>query len=366
MPWRVVLGLSLLGPLARLGLALAARDPEGVEVWYTAGLFPRLRAGLSALAGLVPVSASELLVLLIVTGFVFCAVRNLRGVRAGRRSLGNVAQRGLASFAAGAGALYLVFLLVWGLNHARPPVATLYALRPGAVSLEVAIAAAREFAQRAAEERAGLPQDAEGVLVFVGDGDDLGALVEAAFERAAGSDPRLAGAPTPLRFALASRLLTSLRIAGIYSPFSGEAHVNARVPAASLGLAACHEVAHARGFAREDAASYVGWRVARDAPSAYLRYSAAFGALRAVLGALHGAAPQEALALEAALEPGVGRDLAALRAFWRRHRGSLGELASDVNDLYLRSQGESRGVASYGGWVELLFAERALAGAEPR
>ena len=54
-------------------------------------------------------------------------------------------------------------------------------------------------------------------------------------------------------------MLSYLGISGIFIPFTCEANVNATLPDWEIPFTACHELAHQRGFAREDEANYVGY-----------------------------------------------------------------------------------------------------------
>ena len=239
--------------------------------------------------------------------------------------------------------------------------------RPTAAEL---LAAAEELSARANELRAGLAEDDQGVFRARLTRDELCAAVAEAYARAGSEQPQLAG-PTPLvRFALASPLLTSFGFAGVYSPFTTEAHVNAEQPDAQLGFSACHEVAHARGFAREDEANFLAWRVGAAAGEPELAYSATLGALRLVLGALGAVDLRAWMDLHAQLGPGVLRDLGAIDAFWNprtRLARTVRQASDRVNDTYLKSQGQAQGTHSDGRMVDLLLAaRRAQAAEKPR
>ena len=54
-----------------------------------------------------------------------------------------------------------------------------------------------------------------------------------------------------------------------------------------------------------------------------------------------------------ALSPACRRDMAASSAFWQSRQGKLAEKVRDVNDRFLKSQGQS-GVAAYSESVRLL------------
>lgn len=155
---------------------------------------------------------------------------------------------------------------------------------------------------------------------------------------------------------LISPVLARLGLSGFYFPWTGEANRNRDVPAMRAPHVAAHEKAHQRGIAREDEASFLGWAVARRSSSPLARYSAAMYAHRRYLAALSYRDPDRARALLEARLPGVQRDVDDLRAYWNRYEGPATELATSVNDRYLRSQSIEDGVHSYGRSLRLLLA----------
>jgi hypothetical protein len=134
--------------------------------------------------------------------------------------------------------------------------------------------------------------------------------------------------------------------------------VNALLPQSELPFSAAHERAHAAGWAREDEANFLAWRACRDSGNADFQYSGALVASLYVVRTLLGVAPEPARALASRRSPAVQRDLEAIRAYLRAYEGRLADAGERVNDAYLRSQGERRGVQSYGRMVDLLLAER--------
>jgi hypothetical protein len=151
--------------------------------------------------------------------------------------------------------------------------------------------------------------------------------------------------------------MSRLGITGIFFPFTGEAHVNREVPAPDVPFTASHELAHFRGFAREDEASYVGYLACRSHPDQDFRYSGSLVASAYLMGALAEVDPAAARRLQARRSPGVRRDLEALRAWSERYRGRVEAASQRVNDAYLRSQGQKDGIRSYGRMVDLLVAD---------
>jgi len=356
-PMRALLATS--APLlAAVGLFGAARSaPDATERAFVHGLLPLIAPWLArpseawAAAGLGGSCAEVLLVL------AACAA-SWRTVKLARSGPGALART--ARFALGlSGWLALGLLLTFGLGHARRPLHVLLGVSLAPADSGEVAALARELAARAAALRAGLPEDAHGVVAR-----PLGAArsAERAFERASSAVPALRGPGARVVEPRLSGLLVAARVSGVFSPFTREAHVVADLPAIAYGATALHELAHARGFAREDEANALAYFVGVESGEGYLEYSARALALVHALRVLAAVDPAEYDGCVAALAPGLLRDLAQQRAYWSRPRSLLargfGGLATATNDAYLRSMGARDGVQSYGRMLDLVLAWR--------
>lgn len=360
--------LALL-PLGGALHALAAASPERVERLYARGLYPRLIGVAARLSGAVPFCLAEWLTAALAIGLVLVAVlRWRRGRRAGASAL-RLLGAGILWLGGLAGLLYCGYLLTWGLNHQRPPVAELAHLDVHPARPSELAALCEELAERADDLRRGRLEDADGVMRLAGGREAALARAWEGFAAAARSAPLPipAGPDVAPKRPLISPLLWRLGITGIYVPFTAEANVNDTVPDPDLPFTASHELAHLRGFAREDEASWVGYLACARHPDADYRYSGALAMSLHALSAL-ARADREAYDRIAALRTdAVRRDVEALRIWSLRARGPAERVARRVNDTYLKSQGHPDGVRSYGRVVDLLLAERRarLAAAEP-
>jgi len=337
----VIRRLAFLAPLAAAAAlqAVGAAFPDAVEAAYSRGLYPWIAAGLRALTGPLPFAVADLLpfALLVLLGLGAAKARS--EWRAGRVRALLLSGRRLAR---AAGCVYLAFLLSWGLNYQRQPLAA-------SLGLELRPAPAEELAALAAE------------LIGEANARRTGRVEADGVFRLAGGPARLFAAKMAGARAKASRLsalLARLGISGIFVPFTGEALVNDLLPHSELPWSVEHERAHAAGWAREDEANFLAWRECRDGGDADARYSAALVASLYAVGALAGVAPERARALSDQRSVGVRRDVEAIEAYVRRYEGRLARAGERVNDAYLRSQGETRGVQSYGRMLDLLLAER--------
>ncbi len=356
--WRVG-ALFLVSALVLV--LLAERSPAGVERLYARGLYPVLSAALSCPTSVVPFSIAEIslfLLALVLLGRLAQAIRECRrdGWRRALASLG-------AFLLLGVGTLALAFVLLWGLNYRRLPLAATMGVEASPASSAELVAMSRELVLEANRLREGLGEDGLGAFAAPGGARAILRRTQAGFEAAAAGLSWLDGPgclrPKPL---LLSKALSWLGLTGIYSPFTGEPNVNVDAPEVELPFAASHEAAHARGFAREDEANFVGYLACRLHPDQDFKYAGLLAASVHAANALHGVDREAWALVEKDRSAGVLRDLRALRAWAARHEGPASRASERVNDAYLRVQGQADGVRSYGRMVDLLIAERRAAG----
>jgi len=349
-----VVGAAGVVLLCALGLQVcAARSPEWTERVYAARVFPLVRAGLLGLARGAPFSVAEAALGL----GALCVGAVLVRARRRRRAL-----RAVALGACCLPYLYLAFLLAWGLNYAREPLASRLGLVVRPAGADELAELARELLAAANTERGLVLEDGDGVARLRAGRAGLRPAAAEAFAELGAERPALRG-PLPLvRFAVLAPLMTRVGITGIYSPFTAEAHVNGRIPELELPFVVCHEVAHGRGIAREDDANFVAYLACRASSDADFRYSGALVSLRYASAALRRADAERQRELWSTASEEVRRDLAALRRFWAAHESMLSDLGARTNDLYLKAQGQVEGTRSYGRMVDLLLAERRTGG----
>ena len=340
------------------GRLLAAGQPEAVETVYARRVFPVVARLVSAATGWMPFSLSEAIVIAGVVAIGAAGLHVLLRAR-WRRWTAAGAASAVALLTAAIAVAVFAFDLAWGYNYDRAPVAALlrYDLAPAPADDLAALAA--ELLAQAAALREGLPEDGTGVFRLT-DGR-RGALGRAARGYAA---PELAlrlpvpHLSAPPKLVLLSPLMSYLGIGGIFIPYTCEANVNATLPDWEIPFTSAHELAHQRGFAREEEANYVGYLACRAHPDRDFQYSGTFRAALYSLAALAQADRASYGRLRGTVTAPLARDLAALAAWHRRYESRLGEVQERVNDAYLKTQGQADGVRSYGRMVDLLLAER--------
>lgn len=353
--WIVLGAVVLLIVVLRV---LAAMNPEIVEHGYARSIYPRIAGVLSSVTGSMPFSLAEAVVIVLLIAALVAAARAIRRclhAPAPFRALGD----SLIRTAIAASLVYLVFLLLWGFNYQRSPLASSVGLAVVAPPPGELASACAELIEQSETLRAGLPEDDKGVAMVRGGISEVLARASLGYEALDDQWPVVAGDSVPAKRVLLSRALAYMGISGIFMPFTGEANVNTTLPEWTLPFVAAHEIAHQRGFAREDEANYLAFASCARHPDPAARYSAALEGSLFTLAALRVVDPAAHQAMQARRGPAVKRDLDALDAWRRRYESAAGAVQEKVNDAYLRAQGTD-GVTTYGRMVDLLLAERRL------
>lgn len=348
-PFRKAALLGIASLAAWLLTRLAQSHPEAVERIYSRGIYPLWGQALSTVTGLLPVSLSEVLL------FALPALLALGVVQAARRRI--AWRRLVAGWLCVPLCGYLVFSLGWALNYSRKPYAEIAGLPVQAVEVNTLERLVVRLADQANDLRAELGGGEEPFALSVDRRTVLREHVNEAYASAAQAYPWLGGHYGAPKFALLSTPLAYLQISGIFSPFTFEAHVNAHESDALLAATAAHEGAHLRGFAREDEANFIAYAVCMESPRAYVRYSGTLLALIYAGNALGEADPAAYAAVWATYSPAVVADLRAYNAAWEPYDGEAAEVHEQLNDAYLKANGQTEGVRSYGRMVDLLIAQ---------
>lgn len=339
-----------LGPLG-FGLGwVAATVPAWTETVYARGIRPAVVEPIASLVALSPHSVGEVLLLASVVGALFVLARGVARIARGRVGLWTALGAGARRSLALGGLLYFVFQLTFGVGHARMPFGELAGLRVQPVGAATLRQVCEDLGARAAARRP------ESLTLEPG----FEEAIAAAYDAAAREMPVLDGPRPTIRRPWISRLLVLSSITGIYSPFTAEPHVAAGLPDSLVPFVAAHEVAHLRGFAREDEANFIAWWIGSESTDQKLAYSCELQAFRYAWARLRGADPLGAEEVWRGLDPAVRDDAEAIWLFWRSqpevaHR-TLSAVSNAVNHAYLQSAGHADGVRSYGRMVDLLVA----------
>ena len=173
------------------------------------------------------------------------------------------------------------------------------------------------------------------------------------------SYPIFAGSTLPVKRLGWADMYTSMGITGVTMGITGEAAVNPQIPPVTLPFTMCHEMAHRMCIANERDANFAGFLACSVHDDIQFRYSAYFMAYRYCYTALAGintqAAANETARISDGVEEELYRDLVYYDTFFSTHRDATAtKVANTANDTYLRTSGDTAGIASYSQVCDLL------------
>lgn len=341
-----------------LGLThMAVNNAQGVEAFYARPIYPVIGQLLSRLTGLAPFSVAEFFLVFFILylcyslGHIFLTII--------RRKAGSIQLLGhwVLNLMIGLSLVYFSFVVIWGLNYHRLPFGTIAQLDTRPASIEELGQLCEDLIERANHIRLEVAEDENGVMTIPGGPRDVFSRAHLGYDIASERYPVLGGTMGKPKGVFFSEAMSYTGIAGIYFPFTGEANVNITTPNALLPATTTHEMAHQRGFAREDEANFIAYLSSSFHPDPDFQYSGLLLALIHSMNQLYRYDPEAYQALSAQYGEGIRRDLQAIRDYNARYEGPIERTHTKINNAYLKSNHQEDGVHSYGRMVDLLIAD---------
>ena len=170
-----------------------------------------------------------------------------------------------------------------------------------------------------------------------------------------------AGSTVPVKELGWADMYTSMGIAGITMPLTGEAAVNPNIPVVSIPFTMCHEMSHRMCISLERDANLAAFLACRVHTDPVFQYSGYFMAFRYCYNALisvdSSAADHAASNIYAGINDALMADLQDYKAFYAANMDDdASDLANSVNDTYIKVSGDESGTASYGEVCDLLVS----------
>ncbi len=164
---------------------------------------------------------------------------------------------------------------------------------------------------------------------------------------------------SPSKRILLSEFMTYTHISGIYMPLTGEANVNINYPDYVVAFSMAHEKAHQRGIAGEDEANFVAFLACTYSADDYIKYCGLMSMFDYYLTAAMQADYNMYSHFISQSSGKVRSEMQAYYNFFEKYRSSkVSKVAENVNDTYLKLQGQYDGTQSYGLVIELAEAYR--------
>ncbi|MCH2200165.1 MAG: DUF3810 domain-containing protein [Flavobacteriales bacterium] len=328
-------GPSFLGLLC-VGIAMLFKAvPSVAESLYRNTIFAGFRWVRDALFNWIPI---PLMLIILILLFLWLAVgwyrKRLFGFRPWYRGILNAL-----------GILITWFYVSWGWNYSAPGVVDKLSLNLDDFDRD----ARQELILASAEQCLDLGSSLDSSLVLK---EDVTPEEVNTIHAAVRNTLRDMGVRTPgnvkMNLISESGWMRKWGVAGIYMPFSGEAHADASYLALQEWFIVAHEFTHGYGITDEGECNFIAFETLRNSGNPQLEYAAWFNLYDELVPTY------DSTFIE--LYPALHQHQLALRQNARSHRQYAPKVAQVSNDIYLKSQGVKKGVRSYRGWMAMVYS----------
>lgn len=360
---RLYLLALLLDLLALAANQLAAHSSAFANA-YSRYVYRVLSLGIGSVTGLLPFSVVELLLYATILFVLFDFVKQLR--RAIRAAAARPLRRFLGHLFLILSALLVLYVFLCGINYHRTSFSQEAGLsvtldEHGTVYDESDLIALCDYLVTEINDT-----EAQLDVPFIGQTTETpkasaawlwhaGRTGQRAMEKLGQRYSRLSGHypfPKPI---LNTWLLSVQQTTGVYSPFTVEANYNRDIAYYDIPFTICHELSHLRGYMQEEEANFIGVLATIGANDLYFNYSGYVSAWVYAGNALARIDSTAFATLYGRISARTRQDMLYNNAYWKQFEGKPAEAHEQLNDAYLKIQGQSTGVRSYGHVTDLML-----------
>ncbi len=342
------LWVIVLLPIALMILTKASSSPDFCA-FYVEHIYPILSGSINFLFSMTGVSVAQIILISFAAVIVLYTVSTVIGIifKSGKlkRLLGFA-----ANIVCMASVIIFLFAVTCGINYYRPSFAETENIEIKESTKQELSSLLEDIVARLNDARA----EFDGNYRSFEENAELATQYVKALSEEYPSLSGEYGAPKPVSF---FGLMSMSRITGFFFPFTYEANVNSTIPFVSIPATMCHELAHVNGHMREDEANFIAYLACTQSQDPEFVYSGLMLAYSHTASALYAEDKELYRAAVADLSDDVKLDINAKNEYWAKYEGIVADISDAVNDGYLKANGQTDGVKSYGRMVDLLLAE---------
>ena len=352
--------------LAALMYLLLPHFPAFTEYVVSRGLFKIVTVPVGFISSLLPISLTELLVILALPLVVFLVVLFIVRMRksTAKKETATKAGRFLCGFLSFA---LLMYMISHGANFYRYSTAQLMGLDTSQKTPEQLLEVCLYLGEKAAELREELPVDENGVTVLPEDIYTELTRASSGYEPLVEAYPWLWTSVSRQKPVQLSYYWSYTGIVGMYFPFFAECNVNIEQSDFEIPFTAAHESAHSRGIAFEDECNFYAFLSCINSEYPEYRYSGYMDAFMRCSNALFNYNIEMWEQAQAVVTEGMKADFVSHNEYIEKFSTQVIEgpgdievnpwdVAGDVNNTFLEVQGVEDGSLSYDRVTELILA----------
>ena len=244
--------------------------------------------------------------------------------------------------------VYSAFAVSTSVAYNVTPLGTRLGMRATEITAENLYATAKLLLDESGTLAERLEFDENGSAVMPYSLDELSEKLALAYASLSEKHSFIPGYKTRVKPILTKGAMSSARLLGIYTFYTGEANINVDYPDVNLPFTTAHEFAHQRGIIRENEANFVAFLVCLESDDDFIRYSGYLRLYEYVASSLYKTDLELYRELISGMSDEVRIELLYEREVASKYSdGWIGKLSNKLNDFYLKANG-TEGVVSYG------------------
>ncbi|MBC5689257.1 DUF3810 domain-containing protein [Mediterraneibacter sp. NSJ-55] len=343
----------------------AAKEPQMAQ-WYSVHIYPLLVASMGRVSGIIPFSVSEVLIYSLLLLFLLSFIQMIWKIYKGRKK-GEAFYEWFSRVFLALGILVFLYVAGCGINYHRNSFSEEAGISTAPYTEEELEETCIWLTEEVNERAEQVKRDSSGLLCFENGADTGKGGTEGgtksdtvrreavlAMEKLGEEFACLKGYYPQPKGLVVSELLSYQGLTGIYLPFTIEANYNEDMTAYNIPFTLCHELSHLRGFMQEQEANFIAFLACTEYESIEFQYSGYLSGWVYCMNTLYDVSPERWQETRATLSVAAEPDLAANNVFWEVYDGTVAEVANQVNDTYLKANGQEDGVHSYDRMVDLI------------
>lgn len=339
--------IALIAFFTWLLTIFASKNPEIVESMYSSILYPYIAKLLSTFNGFLPISFAEILLFTLLLFLVLLLLKPRLFFRR-RIQFFHFLIRTI-SF------LYIAFYLLWGFNYYRLDYIEIANMNKEPATMEELEELTLNTIRAMNLLREDLVEDSNGIIALEDSFSELSQKAQEAFNKE--DKDFLFPIRGHAKAVFSSQWMSFTGIMGIYIPYTFEANVNTDIPPQSLPSTIIHEMAHQRGFAKEDEANFIAYKLSINHSDPTFQYSGYYLAMEYLMKEVYRLDKDLYIKIYKKISDPVKRDVEYSKNYWKAKEGKAKNLTHKLNDTYLKANNQSQGVLSYNGVVRLLLSD---------
>ena len=258
--------------LMALAILVFSFFPDAVATYFSFGLFQYIGLGLRSLTGDIKMPIGEyvyliLIIILIINSILgLYKLKNKINTESFRTNLLRFGKQLTLKLVQ----LYVVFMLIWGLNYQKSSPAKSFDLKMDTSYTEVQLDSLSLYLMEELNKTRQILSDS---VIEKTEVDQVFRNSILNYRLVKNRFPQLHLEKPILKEAAFPSWGDYLGYLAFYQPITGEAIVRTDVPLLTLPYTSCHELAHQMGYASEAEANFIAFVVATESSDALLRYS---------------------------------------------------------------------------------------------